>query len=135
MITKHLAIFPEDYVEIKQGEYRNLKRSDPKNVNSYTARVGFKFFKLKDDFDIYLDLTKFNSQDAINSNVNGAELSLNNLGKINPQHPDKNQELNHVIEVFKEKLKIVEREINSLNNQFEELKYSIKKTDKELMNL
>jgi hypothetical protein len=59
--------------------------------------------KLKniEDINVYIDLTKSNFK-------------------------FKNKELNNVIEVFKEKLRIVEWEIKSLNNQFEELKESIK---------
>lgn len=37
----------EGYVEITQGEYRRFKQNDPKNVNGYTARIGFKHFKKK----------------------------------------------------------------------------------------
>ena len=35
----------DKWQEISQGDYRRLKRKDPKNVNSYTARVGHKFYK------------------------------------------------------------------------------------------
>ena len=47
----------EDWEEINQHEYKRLKKSDPKNVNGYTCRIMFKYFKKKIiDFDIdYLD--------------------------------------------------------------------------------
>jgi hypothetical protein len=49
--------FPEDFEQINQGEYRKLKRDDSKKANGYTARIGFKFYKVKKDVG-YLDLTK-----------------------------------------------------------------------------
>ena len=36
----------QKYIEITHTEYRRLKRDNPKDVNSYTARVRFKYFKL-----------------------------------------------------------------------------------------
>ncbi len=38
-----------DWISIKQGEYKRLKIDDPKNANSYTARIGHKFFKRKEE--------------------------------------------------------------------------------------
>jgi len=49
--------FPEDFEEIKDGEYRRLKRDDAKNVNGYTARILFKYYKVKKDVG-YIDFTK-----------------------------------------------------------------------------
>lgn len=45
--------FPEDYIEIKQSEYKRIN----KNPNDYwqTARTGFKFFKLKPKDKIITD--------------------------------------------------------------------------------
>ena len=50
--TNKIPIFPDDFIEIKQGEYRRIKNNDPKNVNGYTARIMFKFFKLKSSINI-----------------------------------------------------------------------------------
>jgi len=46
MIIPNQKNFPEDYEEITQNEYRRLKRSDPDNYHGYTARLGFRYFKL-----------------------------------------------------------------------------------------
>jgi hypothetical protein len=42
-----MEIDKEDWVEIKQGEYRRIKKSDPKNCNSYTCRICHKYYKKK----------------------------------------------------------------------------------------
>jgi hypothetical protein len=55
-------IFPDSqkYVEIPATEYKRLKKSDPKNVNGYTARIRFKYFKLraKEDKNKQLNIIK-----------------------------------------------------------------------------
>ena len=38
-----------EWEEINQGEYKKIKRDDPKDAYSYTARIGFKFFKRKEE--------------------------------------------------------------------------------------
>ena len=48
---------PNDWQEIKQSEYKRLKQEDPHNCNSYTARIGFKFYK-KIDAGIKTSLNK-----------------------------------------------------------------------------
>lgn len=77
----------DNWVQIKQNQYRHLKINDPKNFHSYTARVKHKYFKLKEDYS--------------------------------------NKNLSKVIEVLKEKLKIVEWEINLLKQQAEEIEDSL----------
>jgi len=37
----------KDWMEIKQGEYRRIKRDFPETANGITARIGHKFFKRK----------------------------------------------------------------------------------------
>jgi hypothetical protein len=36
-----------DWIGISQSEYRRIKNENPKFCNSYTARIKFKYFKLK----------------------------------------------------------------------------------------
>jgi hypothetical protein len=43
----------DDYEEIKQSEYKRLKRDDAKNVNGYTMRVLFKYYKKKQENKIF----------------------------------------------------------------------------------
>jgi len=38
---------PEEWIEITRTEYKNLKKTDCHNVDGYTARIKFKYFKLK----------------------------------------------------------------------------------------
>ena len=45
MITNNIPIFPEDYEQVKQSEYHRIN-SDPKRYGE-TARIGFRYFKLK----------------------------------------------------------------------------------------
>lgn len=84
------------WIKIKQSEYKLLKINDPKHFHNYTIRIRHTYFKQRNDLkiNVYIDLTKSKFKN----------------------NPNENQELNHVIEVFKEKLRIVEWEINSLNN-------------------
>ena len=41
-----VKIIDKECQQINQTEYKRIKRYDPKNVNGYTARLGFKYFKL-----------------------------------------------------------------------------------------
>ena len=49
------------YIEIPKTEYKHLKYLDPKNVNAYTIRIRFKYYKksktfynLKDDDELIM---------------------------------------------------------------------------------
>ena len=82
----------EEWVQIKQNQYRHLKINDPKNFHGYTCRIRFKYFKLKEDYS--------------------------------------NQNLLKVIEVLKEKIKIVNFEVNLLKQQAEEIEDSLSQETK-----
>lgn len=42
------SVLLSNYEEIKHSEYRRLKKENPKDVNGYTARMGFKYYKKKE---------------------------------------------------------------------------------------
>ena len=75
----------QKYIEIKQGEYRRLKRDDPKNYHSYTARVRFKYFKLKDKKE------KDIPQEMINAFLESSAELLIKLQEIKENAPTKKE--------------------------------------------
>jgi hypothetical protein len=44
-----------EFEPINQGEYRKLKKSDPANFHSYTARIVHKYFRRKDKMKVFED--------------------------------------------------------------------------------
>ena len=56
----------DDFKEIKQGEYKRLKRDDLKNYHGYTARLGFKYFKLKNKSMVIRNMFSDLSAEIIN---------------------------------------------------------------------
>jgi hypothetical protein len=44
--------YATDYEQISQGEYKRLKKDDPVNYHSYTARIRHNYFKKKNNFPI-----------------------------------------------------------------------------------
>lgn len=59
MITNKILSFPDDFKEISQGEYKTLKKIDPQKVNGYTARIRFKYFKIKQkDFKLNFEISR-----------------------------------------------------------------------------
>jgi hypothetical protein len=80
-----------DFEEISQGEYRKLKRYNPKNYHSYTARIQHRYFKKKQKYPLFFgDLcvdfkVKLNGNGWIDIISDGNIIPIGNLNSLRVQ--------------------------------------------------